>query len=103
MVALCSKTYYVWGDKNKASSKGLQQRRNSEVLSKERYLQCLFNRETIDGTNKGFRFVDKLMKTYEQRKIGLTPYIQKVLLWKMEFMLDQFNLVPNSYKYLITD
>ena len=85
MVALCSKTYYVWGDKkidkktgvwedkNKVSSKGLQQHRNSEALSKEKYLQCLFNRETINGTNKGFCFEQirsfeqtKSMKTYEQ-------------------------------------
>jgi hypothetical protein len=78
MVALCSKTYYVWGHKkNKVSSKGLQKRGNSEVLTKERYLQCLFNRETIDGTNKGFRFVEKTMKTYEQNKIGLTPIYTK--------------------------
>jgi hypothetical protein len=77
MVALCSKTYYVWGDKNKVSSKGLQHRRNAEVLSKEKYLQCLFNRETIDGTNKGFRFEQKSMKTYEQNKVGLTPIYTK--------------------------
>ena len=38
MVALCSKTYYVWGNKNKVSSKGLQQIRNFEVLTKERYI-----------------------------------------------------------------
>ena len=77
MVALCSKTYYVWGDKNKVSSKGLQKRRNSEVLTKESYLRCLFNGETIDGTNIGFRFDQKSMKTYEQNKIGLSPIYAK--------------------------
>ena len=65
------------GDENKASSKGLQHTRNSEILSKEKYLHCLFNRETIDGTNKGFRFVEKTMKTYEQNKIGLSPIYTK--------------------------
>jgi len=79
MVALCSKTYYVWGDKDKVSSKGLQKRRNSEVLTKDRYLQCLFNSESISGINMGFRFERKMMKTYEQSKIGLTPLYTKAI------------------------
>jgi hypothetical protein len=77
MVALCSKTYCVWGDKNKISSKGLQRRRNPESLNKESYLRCLFNRETINGENKGFRFTQRIMKTYEQNKIGLSPIYTK--------------------------
>ena len=77
MVALCSKTYYVWGAENKISSKGLQHGINLEVLTKEKYLQCLFNRETIDGMNKGFRFEHKTMKTYNQKKIGLSPIYTK--------------------------
>src|SRR5215470_13776720 len=66
MVALCSKTYCVWGEENKISAKGVQHQygRNSEVLVKEKYLKCLFNRKTIEGKNKGFRFVQKQMKTY---------------------------------------
>ena len=77
MVALCSKTYYVWGAENKISSKGLQHGINLEVLTKEKYLQCLNNRETIDGINKGFRFEQKTMKTYNQKKIGLSPIYTK--------------------------
>ena len=77
MVALCSKTYYVWGSKNKVSSKGLQKHRNNEVLNKDKYLQCLFNSETVNGINKGFRFESKTIKTYEQTKIGLSPIYSK--------------------------
>ena len=73
MVALCSKTYYVWGSvkDDKASSKGLQKKSNS-IINKEKYLNCLFNREVINGINKGFRFDQKEMKTYEQNNVGLS-------------------------------
>ena len=77
MVALCSKSYFVWGTKSKLSCKGLQQNRNMDVLNKEKYLQCLLNEEQIKGNNKGFRFMDKIIKTYEQEKIGLSPIYTK--------------------------
>ena len=39
IIALCSKTYICWGDKEtKISCKGLQKKRNLERLSKEKYL-----------------------------------------------------------------
>ena len=41
------------------------------------YKQCLFNREIINGINKGFRVDQKEMKTYEQNKIGLSPVYTK--------------------------
>ena len=78
MIALCSKTYYVWGGKEtKISSKGLQKRLNKEQLTKQKYLQCLFNKELINGTNKGFRVLNNSMQTYEQKKIGLSPVYTK--------------------------
>jgi hypothetical protein len=77
MVALCSKSYFVWGTKNKISCKGIQHHRNMDVLNKEKYIQCLFNEEQIKGNNKGFRFMNKLIKTYEQEKIGLSPIYTK--------------------------
>ena len=77
MVALCSKSYFVWGTKNKVSCKGLQQNRNMDVLNKEKYMQCLFDEKQIKGNNKGFRFIDKIIKTYEQEKIGLSPFYTK--------------------------
>ena len=78
MVALCSKTYYVWGDRGfKASSKGLQKRGNTSIINKDKYLQCLNNKEVINGVNKGFRYDAKEMKTYEQHKVGLSPIYTK--------------------------
>ena len=35
MVALCSKTYYTWGSKDKFSIKGVQNSRNKDSLNKE--------------------------------------------------------------------
>lgn len=79
MVALNSKTYFVWGGKkeDKFSAKGIQKSRNSDILTKEKYLECLMNNELIIGENKGFRFIDKSMKTYELNKTGLSPVYPK--------------------------
>lgn len=78
MIALNSKTYFVWNDhENKMSAKGVQKDRNSDILVKEKYLSCLMNNELIIGENKGFRFVDKRMKTYELNKTGLSPVYPK--------------------------
>ncbi|EFO85594.1 hypothetical protein CRE_20627, partial [Caenorhabditis remanei] len=70
MVALCSKTYCIWTNDNqsKVSSKGVQQKRNSSILTKEKYLECLVNKQTTDGVNKGYRYQNQEMKTYEQKK-----------------------------------
>jgi DNA polymerase type B, organellar and viral len=82
MIALSSKTYYCWGDSSyKFSSKGVQKARNKEILNKEAYSRCLVNNEMISGQNKGFRFADKNIKTYEQSKIALTPiYVKGVVM-----------------------
>ena len=83
MVALCSKSYYVWGSgKNKFSCKGIQKCKNIEILNKIKYLQCLQNQEIINANNKGFRFTNKCIKTYEQNKIGLTPIYTKGILFE---------------------
>jgi len=37
----------------------------------------LLQGETVSATNKGFRFENKTMKTYEQTKIGLSPIYTK--------------------------
>ena len=78
MVALCSKSYYVWGeDKDKVSCKGLKKCTNSEVLNKNMYLKCLVDAECINGVNRGFRFIEKSLITYEQQKVGLSPVYAK--------------------------
>jgi len=81
MVALCSKTYYTWGSKDKFSMKGIQINRNKEWINKENYKHCLENNKTFGGQNKGFRYINKTMITYEQEKIGLTPiYVKGVVM-----------------------
>ena len=70
MVALCSKTYYTWGNKDKFSIKGVQRGdRNKEILNKEQYKQCLVDNITKDCQNKGFRYVEGTMNTYEQTRL----------------------------------
>ena len=81
MLAICSKTYYCWGDKDKFSSKGLQKERNEQYLNQETYKKCLNNEKVSSCLNKGFRFIDKTMKTYEQTKIGITPiYVKGIVM-----------------------
>jgi hypothetical protein len=81
MVALSSKTYYCWGSEDKVSSKGTQKDSNKSSLSKESYKKCLDDGKTINCKNKGFRYIDKTMKTYEQDKVGITPiYVKGVVM-----------------------
>ena len=55
--------------------------RKKYLLNKESYKQCLDDGITIDCKNKGFRFIDKTMKTYEQVKVGITPiYVKGVVM-----------------------
>ena len=77
MVALCSKSYFVWSskDKNKFSCKGVQKERTP--LIKEQYIKCLNTCKYEESTNMGFRIDGQLMKTYEQKKIALTPIYAK--------------------------
>ena len=78
IIALCSKTYFTWGQKkSKFSSKGAQKERNIELINIEAYRRCLFNKTAMPCVNKGFRYVNKQMTTYEQEKIGLTPIYVK--------------------------
>jgi hypothetical protein len=83
MIALSSKTYYcsalAGGDK--VSCKGTQKDRNKDVLIKDSFKKALDDGTTIDCKNKGFRFIDKTMKTYEQDKVGITPiYVKGVVM-----------------------
>ena len=77
MVAFCSKSYYVWNsnNKDKFSCKGVQKKR--DPLVREQYIRCLNTCEYELSTNIGFRMDKQLMKTYEQRKIALTPIYGK--------------------------
>jgi hypothetical protein len=83
MVALCSKTYYCWGDstKSKISCKGTQKDRNKELLNQSSYKNCLSDKTAVTVTNKGIRYVKESpqhsMVTYEQNKIGISSIYSK--------------------------
>ena len=81
MVALCSKTYYCVGKKDKFSVKGTQKQRNRDILNFSTYKKCLETSENVESVNRGFRFIDKYTKTYEQTKICMTNiYVKGVVM-----------------------
>jgi hypothetical protein len=82
MIALSSKTYYCCGDRgDKVSCKGTQKDRNKDLLINDSFKRGLDDGTTIDCKNKGFRFIGKTMKTYEQDKDGITPiYVKGVVM-----------------------
>ncbi|RUS69038.1 hypothetical protein EGW08_023211 [Elysia chlorotica] len=75
MVALCSKTYYAFGEQNKISCKGLNKTLND--LTKEKFLHVLKNRQSGGGSNKGFRSLKNAVFTYEQERKSLSFFYIK--------------------------
>jgi hypothetical protein len=82
MTALSSKTYFCRGTEgHKLSCKGAQKARNKQLLNEDAFNRSLNKNEVISCQNKGFRFIDKVIKTYEQNKIALTPiYVKGVVM-----------------------
>ncbi|GFN95226.1 hypothetical protein PoB_002173200 [Plakobranchus ocellatus] len=70
MVALCSKTYFAFGEKNKISCKGLI--KNLNDIEKQKYLNVLKYRRNGRGLNKGFRSCGNAVFTYEQERASLS-------------------------------
>jgi len=76
IVALCSKTYFCFGEKNKMTSKGLSVRSNN--LKKEDYMKVLETKVSSGGVNKGFKTDGVTMFTYEQERMSLSyTYIKR--------------------------
>ena len=91
-IALCSKAYFVEkveGERNcKHSAKGVSARQNA--LTWERYKTVLEG--NIDkAENRGFRMVDGTMRTYTQKKLGLSAYYDK------RYVLDGIHTQPLEY------
>ena len=63
--------------KSKSSAKGIQANKNADILTLEKYKECLLDREIIQAHNRGFRTWDGVMTTYQQSKNGLTPIYDK--------------------------
>lgn len=76
IVALNSKTYCCWGQKDsKLSSKGISKKTNT--LTKDQFLGVLTSQQPVQGSNCGFIFKDQKMLTYTQLKTGLTYFYAK--------------------------
>ena len=77
MVALCSKTYYCFGEgsSDKCSSKGLSKTQNK--LTKDRFLEVLRSEKSGGGTNRGFRTDGKAVYTYTQTRKSLSFFYIK--------------------------
>ena len=73
IVALCSKTYYCFGAKDKFSCKGLNKRQRRPITA-QRYLDVLSSKTSGSGVNRGFRLLNGTMVTYSQEKNAL-PYL----------------------------
>ena len=82
LVALCAKTYICLNENDKkASSKGMQHRRNGKVLTAERYLNVIKNARSDGGQNAGFQYDKRThaIRTYTQDRASLSYYYQKRL------------------------
>ncbi len=73
MISLCSKMYCasdITEEKIKFSCKGIQKDGNN--VNYQKFHNVLFNKHKDQVLNKGFRYVDGYMKSYEQNKKGLS-------------------------------
>ncbi|KAL8603520.1 hypothetical protein ACOMHN_052749 [Nucella lapillus] len=76
IVALCSKTYFCFGDdRTKASCKGLSRRLND--LTKDKYLKVFRTHVSGGEINKGFRTDGRAMYTYQQTRKSLSFFYIK--------------------------
>jgi hypothetical protein len=75
IIALASKMYYCFGDKDKFSSKGLNKQQNE--ITKQKYLDALQGDSSQKFTNKGFRVMNNEMNTYELTKNGMKLFNDK--------------------------
>ena len=74
MIALCSKCYFVDGEKKKFSTKGMSKKQNE--ITWQRFKAAL-NGSIDRAENRGFRMVGNQMVTYDQHKLGLSAYYDK--------------------------
>ena len=75
IVALCSKTYYCWGSKDKFSCKGVNKRTNE--INKDKYINVLLTKQSGSGTNKGFRVLNNTVYTYTQVRNAFSYFYPK--------------------------
>jgi hypothetical protein len=56
MIALCIKTYFCFGAEDKFSCKGVNRKTNN--VTKEKYMDVLLTKQSVSGTNRGFRSIN---------------------------------------------
>ena len=84
MISLCSKMYCasdITEEKIKFSCKGIQKQGNN--VNYQKFHNVLFNNHKDKVLNKGFRYVDGFMKSYEQNKKVYHMHTTKELCVKM--------------------
>jgi len=74
MIVLCSKCYFVNGEKKKFSAKGMSKKQNE--ITWQRFKTAL-NGGIDRAQNRSFRMVGNQMVTYELHKLGLSAYYDK--------------------------
>ena len=88
IIALCSKTYYCFGEEGaKLSCKGLSKRNNAFV--KNDFMDVLNSQATGFGQNIGFRVRDHEIITYEQTRYGLSYFYAK-----RQVLADGISTIP---------
>jgi hypothetical protein len=73
MISLCSKMYCasdITEEKIKFSCKGIQKDGNN--VNYQKFHNVLFDKHNDQVLNKGFRYINGFMKSYEQNKKGLS-------------------------------
>jgi len=90
IISLCSKTYFVSGDKDKYSSKGLSKQQND--ITKNDFLKVLETKSSGGGSNTGFRVRDNSMWTYTQQRDALSYFYPK-----RQVLSDGVQTVPLDY------
>ena len=69
--ALCSKTYFGWGDKNKCSTKGISKTQNA--IDKEQFLQVLKTKQSLAEDKAKFRWNECRISSEGQCSVHIPP------------------------------
>jgi hypothetical protein len=77
IIALASKMYFCFGEKDKFSCKGINKKQNE--ITKQNYMNALNGESNQHFTNKGFRVKDNQMNTYSLQKFGMKLFNDKRL------------------------
>ena len=75
IIALCSKTYYCFGQYDKFSCKGINKKCNE--ITKAKFLNVLQTMQSASGINRGFRCINHQVLTYKQERAGFSFFYPK--------------------------